>query len=251
MKLPSRLHSFGSSLWSGVFTAIVAIVVVTVLIVGVAFAGAGGTTTPSTVQEGSIATTPPASPDTGVASTETTVILESQTTVEPADVPNIPDQPEVLVTQRALTLAEAILASAGARIPELAGLSVISALEYQYPEQPLVILDLAVGEKMPTVSIGIQRNISAEQFSRIPDVVGALPSERMQVAGSVDGIFEDVAGRFQALILLADGTVVNVASIGYGPQRPAPIGAAETKELAQIVATEFAPTALQDLTDGY
>jgi hypothetical protein len=247
MKLPSRLHGFRLCLWTGVFTTIVAIAVVTVLI-GVASAGRGDTATPSTVQADSIVTTPPVSPETGVGGTETTAV-ESHAAVELADVPNISGQPEVLATQRALTFAKAILASAGARIPELAGLSMITALEYQYPKQPLVLLDFAVGEKMPSVSIGIQKNISQDQFSRIPDVVGA--SERMQVAGCVDGIFEDVGDRFQVLLLLADGTVVNVASIGYGPKRPAPIGAAETKELAQIVATEFAPTAFQDLTDGY
>jgi hypothetical protein len=242
MKLPSRLHGLRLSLWAGVLAAIAAIVVATVLI-GVASAGQGDTTTPSTVQPESIVTTPPVSPETGVAGTETTAVLES------ADVPNIPGQPEVLATQRALTFAEAILASAAARIPELAELSMITALEYHYPEQPLVLLDFAVGEKTPSVSIGIQKNISQKQFSGIPDVVGA--SERMQVAGCVDGIFEDFGDRFQVLLLLADGTVVNVASIGYGPKRPAPISAAQTKELAQIVATEFALTAFQDLTDGY
>jgi hypothetical protein len=251
MKLPSRLHGLRLSLWAGVLAAIAAIVVATVLI-GVASAGQGDTTTPSTVQPESIVTTPPVSPETGVAGTETTAVLESHATVatvESADVPNIPGQPEVLATQRALTFAEAILASAAARIPELAELSMITALEYHYPEQPLVLLDFAVGEKTPSVSIGIQKNISQKQFSGIPDVVGA--SERMQVAGCVDGIFEDFGDRFQVLLLLADGTVVNVASIGYGPKRPAPISAAQTKELAQIVATEFALTAFQDLTDGY
>lgn len=251
MKLPSRLRSLPLSLRTGVLTAIVAIVVVTVSTVGVALAGQGDTTTPSTAQKTSIVATSPASPETGVAGTETTVVLGSHAAGESADAPGIPDQPIVLATQRVLALGEAILSSAEDRIPQLAGLSVVTSLEYQYPEQPLVLLDFAVGEKMPSVSIMIQKNISQEQFSGIPNVVRALPSERMQVAGCVDGIFENVAGRFQAILLLTDGTVVNVASIGYGPERPAPIGGEETKELAQIVATEFAPNAFQDLTDEH
>ena len=157
------------------------------------------------------------------------------------DTANAPGE-EPIASQRAAVFAQRVL-GLQSKMPELAGLSVLVADEYPYPGRPSLDVDLARSATASPVIVGVQQNVGQDLFAEIPEVASASADERLSVAGLGDEVVMNSDNGTQVLLLLHDGTVVQVQCPNDGPKLPQLLSSDKVKQLAEIVAKDLAPSA--------
>jgi len=185
-------------------------------------------------------------PSPPVGSSDTDPLATTSTLVLPTNSPALQQAAtddngiQAVPTEQAQALAGEILSVVKNQSFQLGDYSVQSYGIWD-SSQPLFVAELAnPAEPRATICVVIQKNVSASAVPTQPNI------ESLQTAGLVSGYVRDSSPvNAQVVVLLPNGTTVNIASIGMKTDKlsiPMPINTDGLKKLAEVVIDQFGTT---------